>query len=472
MKKGKKTASLLLLILFASIKSHAYDFEVDGIYYGYDATNQSAYVTSGDNSYKGDITIPTTVTFNGKTMDVIAIGGGAFNGCGELKTIKLPSSITSINDYAFQGCINLHTIDFPNTLGKIGVGAFSGCTSLKTLIIPNSVTRIEDQAFDGCTGIETIIFEDGEADLKLGEHEAPLGNKDLYNYKEEIAPKYFYIGRYFGHHFDGGLAKIDYLDLSILSTEIISIGSNVTMVPFRADYDSQTNKLKAIYCLADNPPTISELTGAIYANTKLYVPLGSKSTYQSKEVWKQFFSIEEMEKEKMWKGQGTPNIDDNKNKCEKPTISYANGKLTFSCTTPNAKCQSTITDTDISSFSGNEVQLTATYIVSVYATASGYENSDVATATLCWLDTEPKTEGMTNNIASVRGNAILIQSYDGIINVSGVDDGETVSIYTTAGVMVGKEIAHGGYSSIATNIRGGEIAIIRIGNNSVKVVMQ
>ena len=79
---------------------------------------------------------------------------------------------------------------------------------------------------------------------------------------------------------------------------------------------------------------------------------------------------------------------------------------------------------------------------------------------------------MTNNIASVRGNAILIQSYDGIINVSGVDDGETVSIYTTAGVMVGKEIAHGGYSSIATNIRGGEIAIIRIGNNSVKVVMQ
>ena len=38
-----------------------------------------------------------------------------------------------------------------------------------------------------------------------------------------------------------------------------------------------------------------------------------------------------------------------------------------------------ITDTNIKSGAGNEVELTATYTVSVYATKPGYENSDVVT---------------------------------------------------------------------------------------------
>ena len=84
----------------------------------------------------------------------------------------------------------------------------------------------------------------------------------------------------------------------------------------------------------------------------------------------------------------------------------------------------------------------------------------------------PPDNNQENNIATTRGNAILIQSCDGVVNVSGVEDGESVCIYTTSGVMVGKVKAHGGHSSIATNICSGEIAIIKIGEKSVKVVMQ
>ena len=75
--------------------------------------------------------------------------------------------------------------------------------------------------------------------------------------------------------------------------------------------------------------------------------------------------------------------------CEKPIISYQQGKLTFVCATEGATCQYSITDTDIKAGSGNEVQLTATYNISVYAMKSGYDNSDVATATLCWIDQQP-----------------------------------------------------------------------------------
>ena len=69
-------------------------------------------------------------------------------------------------------------------------------------------------------------------------------------------------------------------------------------------------------------------------------------------------------------------------------------------------CQYSITDTDIKAGNGNEVQLGVTYTISVYAAKAGYENSETATATLCWIDAAPKTEGITNGIANIPAQAI------------------------------------------------------------------
>ena len=65
-------------------------------------------------------------------------------------------------------------------------------------------------------------------------------------------------------------------------------------------------------------------------------------------------------------------------KCEKPTINYRNGKLTFSCATDDVTFHYTITDSNNNSGTGNEVSLN-TFNVSVYATKEGYEDSEVAT---------------------------------------------------------------------------------------------
>ena len=132
----------------------------------------------------------------------------------------------------------------------------------------------------------------------------------------------------------------------------------------------------------------------------------------------------------------------------------------------------TISDADIKTHHCNEISLTATYTVSVYATATGYENSDVATATLCWLGAEPKTEGMMTDIATVRGNAILIQSHEGILRISGVENNTSINVYTSAGVMVGKTKSTDSSTCIATGLRNGDIAIVKIGDKSVKVMMK
>ena len=145
---------------------------------------------------------------------------------------------------------------------------------------------------------------------------------------------------------------------------------------------------------------------------KLYVPATLLSEYKSTDIWKNFGYI--------------CSITEGSGKCSKPTILYSNGKIVFNCETEGAECVATISDSDIKIHYGNEIPLTATYTVSVYATATGYENSEVATATICWIDADPRTEGIENGIAQVRANAVLIQSHDGTINIAGVADGTDI----------------------------------------------
>ena len=74
--------SLMLLALLLPATATAHDFEVDGIYY--DLNGNEATVTHNNFngcSYSGDVTIPTSVTYNGTTYPVTSIHYGAFAWC-------------------------------------------------------------------------------------------------------------------------------------------------------------------------------------------------------------------------------------------------------------------------------------------------------------------------------------------------------------------------------------------------------
>ena len=154
--------------------------------------------------------------------------------------------------------------------------------------------------------------------------------------------------------------------------------------------------------------------------------------------------------------------------CATPIIDYQNGKLTFGCATEGATCQYTIADEDIKAGSGNEVQLAVTYTISVYATKAGYENSETATATLCWIDVEPRTEGLSG-VADVPAKAMLMKSEGGMLSVQGADDGTQVCVYSLNGTMAGSAVSRNGQALVQTNLQPGSTAIVKIGQKSVKV---
>ena len=152
-------SALLLLALLLPVTATAYDFEVDGIYYDINGNEASVtYKTSNFNSYSGDVTIPSTVTYNGVTYSVVSIGQRAFQKCVDLTSVTIPNSVTVIGYWAFYYCSSLTTMTIPNSVTAIGDEAFYNCRSLTSVTIPNSVISIGENAFAGCENLTSLTI--------------------------------------------------------------------------------------------------------------------------------------------------------------------------------------------------------------------------------------------------------------------------------------------------------------------------
>ena len=97
---------------FGTIKSLSDDGSpvpilVDGIYYAFDEENGTATVVSGATAYTGSVTIPESVSHDGKEYSVTTIAEKAFQGCSGLTGVDIPESVKTIGDYAFSGCNNM-----------------------------------------------------------------------------------------------------------------------------------------------------------------------------------------------------------------------------------------------------------------------------------------------------------------------------------------------------------------------------
>ena len=162
--------------------------------------------------------------------------------------------------------------------------------------------------------------------------------------------------------------------------------------------------------------------------------------------------------------------DDDKpvTQCATPSISYEAGELKFACETAGAKYHYTISDNDMATDALSEdgkVSLTATYNISVYATADGYTASEKAEATLYWVNANQETTNI--NLAKTRG--IMATAHDGIVSISGLDNGEVVMFYAADGKLIGSSPAVGGVASCAVSEK---MVIAKIGMNTIKVSMK
>ena len=342
--------------------------------------------------------------------------GFNFAHCPNITKIVLPSTLEIIGPYAFLECSGLTSIEIPQSVSTIGRSAFNRCSGLTEINIPQNVKTIETATFLYCTGLSKIIIPEGVT----------------------------YIGT-------NAFRNCNSLQLIKLPSTVNGIDSYAF---------SNCPAIKDVYCINAEAPNAKDPFKDSYINyATLHVPESSIELYKKSETWKDFGTIIALTAEEY-----------NRKKCEKPTISYVNGQLSFASETEGAEFVTDITDSDIKRYYDANIQLTANYTISVYATKAGYDNSDIATATLCWIDVEPKTEGDINGIAQVAARAVLIQAAGGVINVQGCDDGEQVGVYSINGSQVGTAVSQNGAATVNTTLKPGSVAIIKVGEKSIKVV--
>ena len=114
----------ILLCLYSNTK--AQDFEVGGIAYNVLSASELTVEVAPKscNFYRGNINIPATVTYNGTTYDVVALGEMAFYG-GALSSVTIPSSVSQIKEQCFLFATGPSSITVPASVTEIGKLAFA-----------------------------------------------------------------------------------------------------------------------------------------------------------------------------------------------------------------------------------------------------------------------------------------------------------------------------------------------------------
>ena len=315
----------LTLALMAGVASFAYDemppdFKVDGLYYNFlegdnveithpyipalpteSASNAATQDSPDDYANLTELTIPSTVTYEGNVYHVTRIGHHAFDQCENLTSVDIPNSIKSIGIRAFSWCSALTSIVLKGGLENIESYAFEYCLGLENISLPNSLMTIGQNAFyntqwyknqpNGGVYVGNIFYK----------YKGDIPQNTSFVIKEgtvSISPYAFVKENY---HEDYSLVSVSIPNsVKVIGEGVfyrcraltsIVIPAGVTTIETLAfDY---CKALKSVTCEAVNPPALS---GSVFlftpiADATLYVPAESIEAYKTATEWKDFGQI-------------------------------------------------------------------------------------------------------------------------------------------------------------------------------------
>lgn len=165
--KNLKRSILLMLFLFSSMASYAYDLDINGFYYDVDLDNMTATLVGTESKMTGVITIPETITYRERVFSIIAIKG-AFSGHTELEGVSIPNSVTILGPNTFEGCISLTSVSGMDNITELGTSCFHGCEKIESLSFSDNLQEVGAFAFRNCSGLSNLVIPESVATIGEG----------------------------------------------------------------------------------------------------------------------------------------------------------------------------------------------------------------------------------------------------------------------------------------------------------------
>ena len=340
----------------AALSSSAYDFEKDGFYYNItsvaDLTVQ--LTTSGEESeygntvatYSGDIVVPKTVEYSGKTFTVTSINPYAFINC-FLSSLTIPETIVEVDgdgeNMGLAGIFKKLIIEDSDTpikcfralvngdvtesvyLGRNIEGWQDGnivyehsrggsykqitfgekvtylndvcpdCDNLTTVVLPKNI-KILNRTFTGCDNLVSVVGEGVEVADRAFCGCVKLANVNLPSVR--VIDDAFNGCSFSSFEVPQGVVSMVGSFQDCANLESIRIPATVVNINDSYGYYPAFGGCNALKTIIVGNPTPIELNednfeSLVYLNATLKVPVGAAETYRKANVWKNFFNIEE-----------------------------------------------------------------------------------------------------------------------------------------------------------------------------------
>lgn len=412
-----------LLLSAGSLGVSAQTFTTGGLTYSITSEEAATCRVENDNSLPSttkEVTIPSSVKYNGKSYDVTeikeyafsanlylqkvtisegvkTIGHDAFYQCSKLTSVAIANSVEVIGDYAFRGSYYITDINIPTSIKSIGRYAFDGVKAtsytlpeglesiggyafsgqqIAEITIPASVAYIGEGVVASCGRMERITVAPGNPYYSSGTRDDmiyDLRNKVLIaGLATTVVPEGAVEIGQAAFANNTTLASINLpKGLKKISSEAFTGCSNLNNVVIPATVEEigsyafwSCTSLKSLTSLAVTPPTIYSGTfGQVYAGFKeyhLHVAPSAEDAYKADEYWTQYYDVYADVK-----------------MCSAPSFTIEDGFISVTSETEGAECHVSYSLAEVTKKDG-ATNIVPQITITAYATAEGYYDSDEA----------------------------------------------------------------------------------------------
>jgi hypothetical protein len=226
-----------------------------------------------------------------------------------LRTVSLPSTITSIASNAFNYCSGITNISIPSSVASIESWAFGDCGNSTSITIPASVTRIDNfafQAFNGTINVDVsntvyssdngVLFDFDKSKL-IQCPTVIAGSYTIPSSVDTIMWLAFYkctklTGRFEIPSSVKSIGDYAFRDCSGITGPMV-IPSSVISIGNGAFY--WMTSLTSIHVYKPVPVDLTTKSGVFdginKTNCRLYVPIGTDGDYNLADKWTDFENI-------------------------------------------------------------------------------------------------------------------------------------------------------------------------------------